>query len=203
MTTMSRPISRPLVAGILLLTALLGGVMWTRQPENAQMWAVTIFMLPAAWGVLTLVKAGHGGWSTDAWRTLHWGLAGAGLLLSLALGLALADSVDLIDGVTSERAMGVVLGGFLVVIGNGMPKALKPLSSAPGCDPAKVQRFQRFAGWTFVLAGLGHAIAWLALPIEWAGEVATVTVLAALLLVAPRLAWFYLTRARAPSPPNG
>ncbi len=51
-----------------------------------------------------------------------------------------------------------IAGLFVAFMGNALPKTLTPLSRLQ-CDPGRVQAFQRFAGWTWVLAGVGYAIA--------------------------------------------
>ena len=59
--------------------------------------------------------------------------------------------------------MMVVMGAFLMATGNAIPKTLTPIS-VYSIDPARLQRLQRRAGWTFALAGAALAIGWLALP---------------------------------------
>ena len=58
-------------------------------------------------------------------------------------------------------------------------RMLPPASSMPG-DGARVQAFQRLAGWTWVLGGLGYTAAWLALPIDVAAPVSMAFVAAAM-----------------------
>ena len=171
----------------MLLVVALGAWMWYLRPEHALKWAVSMFMLPVAWCGLELLKR------TGTWRAteadqlrLSRAITGAGLILAAALSLRLAETLDVLGGGISERAMGVVIGAVLVVCGNAIPKTLKPLAQEK-CDPASEQALRRFAGWTFVLAGLGYAIAWLVVPLDWANLVATLIAAAALVLVATRL----------------
>jgi hypothetical protein len=49
-------------------------------------------------------------------------------------------------------------------------------------NATRVQAFQRVAGWTWVLCGLGFAAAWLALPIHAAWPVSVALVAAALII---------------------
>jgi dipeptide/tripeptide permease len=126
-------------------------------------------------------------------------MTGAGLILAAALSLGLAEQLGVLDGGMSERAMGVFIGAVLVVCGNSIPKTLKPLAQEK-CEPASEQALRRFAGWTFVLAGLGYAIAWLVVPLEWANLVATLIAAAAVGLVAARVLRAVLPRKRIQPP---
>jgi len=106
----------------------------------------------------------------------------AGLILALAFGLNLAADRGFIEPGTSDRGMGVVTGLVLVVFANAMPKNFGPLSESR-CGPGRGQNLRRFAGWTLVLAGLGHSLVWLTLPIPLAHVWAKVVVASGLVLV--------------------
>ena len=67
--------------------------------------------------------------------------------------------------------------------GNAIPKQLASLA---GPDPARVQGFRRFAGWTWVLTGLALVIAWLTLPLASAITSTFVIIPAGIGLVALR-----------------
>ena len=97
--------------------------------------------------------------STDIRR----GLIYAGLIVVVAGGAKAAAAHGLIGSDWPGRATMAVMGAFLMVTGNSLPKRLVPLSGC-SCDPATVQQLQRRAGWTFVLAGAALAIGWLVLP---------------------------------------
>jgi hypothetical protein len=97
----------------------------------------------------------------------------AALMMGIPLALTLARSYGLVDGSDlARRSTGVLIGLFLAMLGNVMPKNVPPLSS--GCDGARQQAFHRLAGWTWVLCGLASAVAWLVLPIDLAGTAAVV-----------------------------
>ena len=55
-------------------------------------------------------------------------LIGAGLIIAMALGLKSLAASDVIDGETSTRVMQVIIGIFLMVSGNSIPKVMEPLS---------------------------------------------------------------------------
>jgi hypothetical protein len=74
---------------------------------------------------------------------------------------------------------------------------LPPVSSMQ-CNGARVQAFQRFAGWTWVLGGLGWATAWLALPIDAAGPVSMAAVVAAMIVTIVQLLRLRRSRQNPP-----
>jgi len=178
---------------------VLGAWVWYLRPEDASAWASAMFFLPMAWGAGKFLKR------TGALRPnrvdeerLRRAVTGAGLVLAASLGLAVVETLDLIDIAVSERAMGVVLGAVLVLVGNALPKTLEPVSTL-SCDQTK-QTLHRFAGWTFVLAGLAYAAAWVVLPVESAGVASRLVGAVSVLLVGGRTAWLLLTRERTEPP---
>ena len=106
----------------------------------------------------------------------------ATLMMGIPLALTLARSYGVVDDIDlGRRSTGVLIGAILVMLGNVMPKNLPPLSSMR-CDGARQQAFLRLAGWTWVLCGLGSAVAWLALSIDSA-ELATIVLMVAAMVV--------------------
>jgi hypothetical protein len=89
-----------------------------------------------------------------------------------------------------------IVGAFLAVTGNAIPKTLRPLA-ALHCDPTKVQAVQRLAGWIWALAGVAVAIAWLTLPINLAEAMPFLLLPSAILVTVGQVVW--LRRAK-PSP---
>jgi hypothetical protein len=137
-------------------------------------------------------------------RSVDWiatGVVFGALMMGVPLALTLARSYGLIDGVdASRRATGVLTGAFLMMLGNVMPKNLPPLSSMQ-CDGARQQAFQRLAGWTWVLCGLGSAVTWLALSIETAETATTVLAVTAMAVTIVQL--LRLRRPRKEQPASG
>jgi hypothetical protein len=122
----------------------------------------------------------------------------AALMMGIPLALTLARSYGVVDDIDlGRRTTGVLIGAFLVILGNVMPKNLPPLSSMR-CDGARLQAFQRLVGWTWVLCGLASAIAWLALSIDSAEIATTVLVVAAMVVTVAQL--LRLRRPRTPAP---
>ena len=117
----------------------------------------------------------------------------AALIMGIPLALTLARSYGVVDDIDlGRRSTGVLIGAFLMMLGNVMPKNLPPLSSLRS-DGARQQAFHRLAGWTWVLCGLASAIGWLALPIDSA-ETATIV----LVVIAMAVTIVHLLRLRRP-----
>lgn len=121
-------------------------------------------------------------------------LIGAGLILAAALSLKSLASFDVIDSETSKRVMQVLFGIILMISGNLIPK------SDEQCGAAKGQSLRRFAGWTFVIAGLVYATVWLVAPLEIARIISLSVVAASVLLVTVPFAWMILASKRAQPP---
>lgn len=117
--------------------------------------------------------------TTDKGKSVLKPHIGAALLLTLALGLATTDFLD-VD--TESRIMMVVFGAMLVISGNSIPKRLRPLSSMR-CDSTREQALRRFTGSFFVLTGVVWIIVWLVLAVDHAAIVTLLTAGACLLIV--------------------
>jgi hypothetical protein len=102
-----------------------------------------------------------------------------------------ADAADV-----SQRALMAIMAAYIVLTGNSVPKRITSLACR-GADPARVQAFHRFAGWTWVLTGLVFGSAWVLLSRAQAGVVTLVVVPLGMSLVA--LAWFRLEEPRRPA----
>jgi hypothetical protein len=69
----------------------------------------------------------------------------------------------------SERVLGIMLGAFVVVLANTIPKRV---ISARGLTMLRV------GAWALVLGGVGYALAWLLLPLPYADTAALFVMLA-------------------------
>jgi peptidoglycan/LPS O-acetylase OafA/YrhL len=129
-------------------------------------------------------------------REIRAGLTVAALLIGLMLALVGARSLDLpVDRELATRLFGIMAGLICAYYGNAIPRQLvryEPDSTRP----ARKQALLRFAGWAFVLGGLGNALAWLLLPLDQAALWSMVPLGLALALVALRV-------LRPPVRPNG
>jgi hypothetical protein len=120
-------------------------------------------------------------------------------MMIIPLALTLAHAYGLVDDPDSgmQRTTMIMVGAYLAVTGNAMPRMLPPTSSMP-CGGARVQAFQRHAGWTWVLCGLGYAMAWLALPIDAAGPISMAMVVTAMIVTIVQLLRLRKPRPHAP-----
>lgn len=197
-----RSTSYYLAPALLALGALLVAANWYLKPERAGAWAGAAALLSVVAGVWTwLTLAPPRSSSEDARRrtveSVAGGIVSAGGLLVAALGLKLAASLGMMgDADVARRSSMAFLGLFLAFLGNSMPKTLTPLS-ALRCDAAKVQAMQRLSGWTWVLAGLAYALAWLTLPLELAKPVSTALIVGAMAVVVTQLVRLLRSRHRA------
>ena len=184
-----------LAAALLLLGAALAGANWYLQPQRTVYWAVAaIFIICMAVVLLVISRR-------DA-NSIRSGIVFAGLILVIPLGLKLATALGAIDHADfSKRAMMAIIGAFLMSTGNAIPKTLTPLS-VMRCDAAKAQAFHRFAGWTWVLAGLALAAAWLTLPVSLADRVTFVVLPAAILIITAQLVRLRLSHPSAAMAPR-
>ncbi len=180
---------------IVFLVVALGAWMWMLEPDKSIRWFIGMAFLPAAWISIKLFQRSkacarviEGGK-----QTLMSSISFAGLMLAGSFGLKIAQSYHIIEDSSPDRLVAVMLGAFMVIIGNALPKKLEPLSQA-ACSSTKEQSLKRFAGWMFVLAGFGYAIAWLVLPERLADIVALPILAGPILLVIARITWLRLAR---------
>lgn len=124
----------------------------------------------------------------------------AALMMGIPLALTLARSYGVVvNSDLGRRSTGVLTGVFLMMLGNVMPKNLPRLSSM-ACDGARLQALQRLLGWTWVLCGLGSAIAWLAVSVDSAEVTTTVLVVAAMFVTLVQLVRLRSSRNDQPAP---
>ena len=170
------------VAGIVLALAN-----WNARPAAAWAWAAAVAMLlimlsvPRRWQLALRRSPGQVA-AIRAAATITGAVAFGALMMVIPLAVTLAHAHGIADDPDSgRRATMIVLGAYLVMTGNAMPRMLPPIASMR-CDGARVQAFQRLAGWTWTLCGLGFIGAWLALPIGAAEPVSTTVVVAAMIV---------------------
>jgi hypothetical protein len=185
---------------LLALSIALTAGNWYIQPDRAWAWGSAAFLIGCMAVALLLAPRT----SSDAARraagdSIRSAVVFAGLVLVISLGMKLATALGAIgDNDLSRRATMVILGAFFVVTGNRMPKTLTPLVALQ-CDPARLQAFQRLAGWTWVLTGLAFAIVWLLLPLDLAKPVSVVVLMAGMLVTASQLVRLRTSRRREAS----
>src|SRR6056297_1876119 len=82
---------------LIALGVLFGAVAWSQRPEAALLWLTGMLTLPAAWALVAITGALPGPEKPGARRTIYNSLVGAGLLLSGALVVAAAVTLEAID----------------------------------------------------------------------------------------------------------
>ena len=162
---------------------------WYAKPEAALAWTAVLAMFAVMVAALRVSRRAVRHPTAKATAVpgldrIPTAVVFAALMMGIPLALTLARSYGLVDGSddADRRSTGVLIGVFLAMLGNVMPKNLpRPLSSMR-CDGARQQAFHRRAGWTWVLCGLASAIGWLALPIDSAETAAIVLAVTALVV---------------------
>ena len=175
------------VIGIVLAAAN-----WNARPEAALAWAAAIVMFLVMLGVKRRVggavrRSPDDAASVRSLASVTASVVFGALMMIIPLGVTLAHVYGVVDDPDSgRRASMIILGAYLVVMGNALPRMLPPQSTLPG-DGARAQAFHRLAGWTWVLCGLGYALAWLALPIGMAEPVSMALVALAVIATVVQL----------------
>ena len=176
---------------------------WNARPDAAWAWAavivISLVMVAVRWrSQLAVRRSPADAVSIRALASVTGAVVFGSLMIIIPLALTLAHAYGVVEDPDSgRRATMIILGVYLAVIGNGLPRMLPPVSSMQ-CDGAKVQAFQRFAGWTWVLCGLGYATAWLALPADVAEPVSMALVVAAMIVTIVQLLRLRRLRQHAP-----
>ncbi len=194
---LSKPISTYLSALLLMLSAALALVNWYLRPGRGLLWFVALLLIGCMAILLLVVSSSPKDRAarSRSGASIQSGILCAAGLLVIALGGKLAAGVGLAgQGNLTWRLAMALLGAFLIFTGNGVPKMLTPLSTTQ-CDAARVQAFQRFGGWTWVLAGLGLVFAWLLLPVPSAQLLTGLLLPSAMILIG--IQWLRLRRSQS------
>jgi hypothetical protein len=177
---------------------------WNARPAAGWAWAAVIVISVVMVAVQHFSKLALSRFPGDAASVRGVAsVAGAvvfgSLMMIIPLALTLAHAYGLVDDPDSgmRRTSMIMVGAFLAVTGNAMPRMLPPTSSMP-CGGARVQAFQRQAGWTWVLCGLGFAMAGLALPIDAQTPISFALVATAMIVTIVQLLRLRKPRPHAP-----
>ena len=174
---------------------------WNAKPAAALAWVAVIVISVVMVAVQRLSQVALSRSPNDAaWvrgvASVDGAVVFGALMMIIPLALTLAHAYGLVDDPDSgmRRTTLIMIGAYLAVTGNAMPRMLPPTSSMPG-GGARVQAFQRHAGWTWVLCGLGLAMAGLALPIDAQTPISLALVVTAMIVTIVQL-----LRLRKPQP---
>lgn len=182
---------------LLMLSMMLTAGNWYLQPDRAWAWALTMLLIGCMSAPLLFVpRDKYDAARHDAGGSIRSGIAFMGLTLVIVLGVKLATAVGVVeDAELARRATMVMVGALFAVTGNRMPKTLTPLAALQ-CDAARVQAFQRFTGWTWVLTGLALALVWLLLPLDLAKPVSFVLLVSGMLTTMAQIVALRSSRRR-------
>jgi len=186
---LARSLSHYLPFALLALSTALTMGNWYLRPERAMAWSMSTAFLGVMLVALLIDSTRRTSNCVRQSAGVIRGSVGiAALIMGLSLTVKLVEALGLTtDPDWSRRASLMGMGVFLMFMGNSMPKTLTPLAKMR-CNPASVQAFQRFAGWTWVLTGLGFSIAWLVLPLTVAKPVSMVVLFTGMFLIFARMA---------------
>lgn len=166
-------------------------------PGKSWPYLVAIALVCVAWA-LRLFASGKMAIDSPAQQELHkitQAIVLSAALLGMTATLALLSRLGVITdpgGELKARSAGMLMGVIVIAMGNGIPKQV---SSARGLVVLRI------AGWAFVLGGVGYALAWLALPLRYAGDVAIAALVAAMAYAALRIV-IYRRGRNASVPPT-
>ena len=177
---------------------------WNAKPAAAWAWAAVIVISMVMVVVQRLSQLALSRWSRDAASargvaSVNGAVVFGALMMIIPLALTLAHAYGVVDDPDSgmRRTTMIMIGAYLAMTGNAMPRMLPPTSSMP-CAGARVQAFQRFAGWTWTLCGLGFAMTWLALPIDAATPISMSLVAISIIVTIVQLLRLRQPRPHAP-----
>ncbi|AMY07689.1 putative integral membrane protein [Luteitalea pratensis] len=196
-------ISSRAASALPLIGIVLALANWNARPDAAWAWAATIVMFVVMVAVerrsqLASSRSSGDAASARSVASVTGAVAFGALMMIIPLALTLAHAYGVVDDPDGgRRTTMIILGAYLAVTGNAIPRKLPPTSSMQ-CDGARVQAFQRLAGWTWALCGLGFATAWLALPIDAAEPVSMALVVAAMFVTIVQLLRLRKPRHHAP-----
>jgi hypothetical protein len=126
--------------------------------------------------------------SPSAQSELTRAIVRSGILLALPLGIALIAQTDWLAGLAAElraRSFGVLLGAIVALFANVIPKNVSPARGLP---------MRRTMGRALLLGGVGYAVAWLVLPLNYANDGALVALLLGAAYASVRLTWHRVSR---------
>jgi len=154
---------------VVLTVAGLAAWNWYLDPSDVGRWAWAMVILPGIWAAIAI-----GRWWVlrpraprrqddeavrrylDATlRFLALFIAMVGIAQAIALTFDLAGNLHLLEGRPFEtRLLGLLSGTIFIVLGNGLPKILTPVSMLPAGGATRMSRMRRFIGASWVMVGV-------------------------------------------------
>ena len=173
---------RPHRAAAALVLAVVGLASWNwyLDPAAAATWMKAMVVLPALWAAMVLyswwalrVRAPRPDdeavlrYSEAASRFFAVLIAIAALAETASLAFDAAGALQLIEGPeTKTHVLGLLSGAIVVVLGNGLPKIVTPVSLLPEGGATRISRMRRFIGRSWVLVGLVIVVMFAFAPLD-------------------------------------
>ncbi len=105
-----------------------------------------------------------------------------------AEALTYAEKSGFIEPSLEKRAMGLLIGALIILIGNFLPKA-RPLN-APGVNPpGPAAAAERFAGWILFAVGIAYIVLFAFAPLDQARKISSILGIGTIIYVAASWAW--------------
>ena len=191
------------VSALPLIAIVLALANWNARPDRAWAWSAVIvisvvMVIVRHLSQLALRRSSGDAALARSFASVTGAVAFGALMMVIPLAVTLAHAYGVVnDPDSGQRTTMIIIGAYLAATGNALPRMLPPVSSMQD-NAARVQAFQRLAGWTWVLCGLGFATAWLALPIDAAVPVSMALVAAAMIVTIVQLLRLRKPRQHAP-----
>jgi hypothetical protein len=198
------------VLAVLPVVVSLAVVNWVLTPDEAWRWLRVMLTLPGLWLGMTLwhlaslASRRRRGIDDDSDVVRYFDSAVAlmfvavGLVQIVMLGLEiwveLGDHRADLD--VERRVLGLAASAVFVIVGNGLPKILTPLSMLPRKQAELVTVARRFIGATFVILGLLTALAFVSASLELATSLLRWATGAGLLAILGGIVWMNLRAER-------
>ena len=121
-------------------------------------------------------------------KAIQNGLLLAGLMLAAAISIKISQYAHIFSSDTASRVLEVVIGLFLALYANFMPKSV-PATRGPTNAGGRSQAVLRVGGWAFALAGLAFAAIWALAPLNLAQPFSTFVVVLAIVVTLGYAVW--------------
>lgn len=160
------------LAALCLAIAASATLLYLQQPQLGVFWVGAALFLPALLLVVCQLP-GIAACGPSHRTSLVRSFLGAGVLILVPLLLRLAEGLGWLDIGGVRRAVGVLLGGGLVLVGSYLPHRLQPFARQR-FDVGLTGKLLRHSSAGVMIAGLGYGGVWLAAPLQYANLWASV-----------------------------
>jgi hypothetical protein len=187
--------------GTALAVALLAGLNWIQDPDQAQRWLRAMLVLPAIYVGLALwyafIRRSPRAADDESARRQYFHAVLT--LAALAVGIRLITLFGLeiwvrlgdhrADLELERRILGLATAAVFVVVGNALPKILTPLSMLPLPLAERVTSARRIVGTIWIILGIAMAIGFVATPLTLAKMLERGAIIIGLLTILGAVVW--------------